>query len=415
MPVAFVRVVRVRRIAVVWVGQVLSATGDQLFGLAVLWVATQRLRGAAGLVAGLGLAVGLVCGLAGGALADRISRRMALVGCDVARALLVLLLPVSALLARSDAPPLGTILLVIVGVQALGTLFNPALQAALPGVAGDERTLYQTNALMESTWRLAPILGPALAGVLLLALPLAHFFTLDALSFGVSALSLTCVGRWLDKPASRAPALPAAPASERAGGPRFQRPGLAAAIRLAAGQPEYAWSVGTLALINLAWSAAFTVGAPLWAAGVAHGGLGTYGLLVGVYGAGNLVSLPLSTLAPRHRMRLMFAGKVLQGAAFVLLAASPGVPLALVACWLAALGGGWGDLTLVTLIQTAFPREHVGKMYGLRAALGSAGLMLGLVLAAPLYALASVPTGIALCGVVMLGAGGAGLARFRRA
>jgi hypothetical protein len=111
-------------------------------------------------------------------------------------------------------------------------------------------------------------------------------------------------------------------------------------------------------------------------------------------------------------MRLMFAGKVVQGLAFVGLALSPGVPFALAACGLAAVGGGWGDLTLITLIQTGFPVEHVGKIYGLRAALGSGGLMLGLVLAAPLYALLGVPGGIALCGVVMLVTGGAGLARF---
>jgi MFS family permease len=400
----FLRVLRVPHLAVLWSGQVFSALGDQLFLLAIMWTAVGRIGASVGLVTSAGFLAALLFGLVGGVLADRWNRRRTLILVDAARALAVAPLPV---LALTSSLHLWHLLLVIVVVETLGALFDPALQASLPLLAGDPQTLYAANGLMTTTYRLARMLGPGMAGLLLLILPLAHFFTLDALSFGASALALLALGQRLDpRPAERTIQV-VIPTSRRLSAD------LHMALRLACGHHPLLWAIGSLGVINLAWSAAFTVGAPLWTSRILHGDAGAYGLIVGAYGAGNVASLLLAGPSAKRPLRAMFLGKVVQGGGFLLLAMATALPLAVLGAVVAAIGGALGDLPLITMIQTEFPPEHIGKIYSLRATVGGAGLMFGLVVATPLFALCGVPLAIALSALLIAGIGLAGLVRFR--
>jgi len=81
---------------------------------------------------------------------------------------------------------------------------------------------------------------------------------------------------------------------------------------------------------------------------------------------------------------------------------------------IAAFGSPVGDLIILTMTQTDFPPERIGKMYSLRRLIAGSGLMLGSALAVPLFARLSISTGIAICALAIVLMGGISLARFWR-
>ncbi|MBX6342725.1 MAG: MFS transporter, partial [Thermomicrobiaceae bacterium] len=372
-----------------------------LYQIAVMWVAVQAVGSEAGLVAAAGAAASLACGLLGGVYADRWDRRRTMIAADLIRAAAVGALP---LLARAGRLDLAALVAVSIVVGALTSLFTPALQASLPTLAGDARTLQAVNGLMDATRRLARAIGPSLTGALLALMPLPDLFTLDAVSFVVSAAAIASLGRsfaWKPVERPRARGLAGIAADLRDAG------------RVVWRNRPLLWGFVAGAIVALAWSAAFTVGAPLLAGRVLGGGPGAYGLLVGAYGVGNVLSnLVVGSLAIRRRVAVMFAGRAVVGLGFVLLAAAPNLPLALAASALAAVGGPMGDIMQLLLIQTEVPDEQVGKVFSLEMTGESVGVALGLVLAGPLFGALSVPLAIGCCALVMVATGLAGLVRF---
>jgi len=181
-----------RHLAILWLSQVLSAMGDFFYLIAVMWIAVKVAGSGAGIVAAAEAGSMLLFGLLGGVYADRWNRRTTMIVVDVLRAIAVAILPI---LALTGTLQLWHLVIVAVVVGSLGALFDPALQASLPALSGNPQILQATNGLMDITRRLARALGPSLAGVLIIFLPLAHFFTLDAISFAVSALAVFSLGR----------------------------------------------------------------------------------------------------------------------------------------------------------------------------------------------------------------------------
>src|SRR6266568_1233727 len=135
----FLKALRLPHIALLWVGQVLSAIGDYFFTIAVMWLAVKTSGSEAGYVAAAeGVAV-MLFGMVGGVYADRWNRRNSMIVVDVIRAMVVLVLPV---LALNGLLQFWHLVVVAFVIGAVGSLFNPALQASLPALTrGDEGAL----------------------------------------------------------------------------------------------------------------------------------------------------------------------------------------------------------------------------------------------------------------------------------
>ncbi len=403
----FLKVLRLRHLALLWVSQVLSAMGDYFYQIAVMWIAVKMVGGAAGIVVVAETGSGLLFGLLGGVYADRWNRRTTMVTVDVLRAMAVATLPFVAL---AGTLPLWYLVIVAVIVGSLGALFDPALQASLPALTGDAQTLQATNGLMDITRRLARMLGPSLAGVLIAFIPLTHFFTLDAISFGISALTVFSLGRryaWKALCGEHGdevlPARGIAGILKEIGG----------AFRLVQRHTLLLWAIFANGLASVVWGVAFIVGVPLLAASALHGGVGAYGLIVGAYGVGNVASnLVVGSLRIRRRGLTIFLGKLILGLGFLLLANSMNLWMALFCAAFAAIGGPMGDIIATTMIQTDLPADQIGKVFSLFMLVGSAGLSLGLLLAAPLYALMDVRMVIDLSALLELIVAVAGLLHF---
>ncbi len=195
-----------------WAGQTISIFGSLVSRMALMWCAVTLLRATPFQLALLALCdrlPGFFLGLVAGVWADRVRRRPLLLGTDLARALLIALIPLSAL---GGWLSFGLLLVVATLTGALSTLFDVAYQAYVPTVA-DEETLVRANSKLTFTASLAEIGAFGLAGWLVQWLSAPGALWIDATSFLVSALSLTLIRRPENLP--RAAGYPAAGCRDR--------------------------------------------------------------------------------------------------------------------------------------------------------------------------------------------------------
>jgi MFS family permease len=186
-----------------WISQIVSQTGDWLNRMACI-VLIARLGGdstALGAFFGVELMLRVVppalLGPLAGPLADRWSRRLLMVGSDVARAVIVL-----AFLLVDEPGELGLLYTLIFLQMAASVFFDIARTAALPDTVPPE-DLFDAHALSAATWSVILGVGALLSGLLVAALGLQAAFVADAASYVLSALVL--VGLPLPRPKATTP------------------------------------------------------------------------------------------------------------------------------------------------------------------------------------------------------------------
>ena len=87
-------------------------------------------------------------------------------------------------------PSITLLILSSVGLAALRMAFTPALQSTIPVLVRDRDGRQAINGLFDATYRIARLVGPMVAALLHLFLPVIHFLTATALGFIVSGLTL---------------------------------------------------------------------------------------------------------------------------------------------------------------------------------------------------------------------------------
>ncbi|MEM7334525.1 MAG: MFS transporter [Chloroflexota bacterium] len=395
-------VLRLRHIRLLWIGQLLSAFGDLFFEIAIVWLSVQIIGSEAGFVLAAGSITRLAFGLIGGYFADIWDRQKTMIVIDLLRALSILSLPVAALLGEITLFHLAVISAID---GALSAIFEPALQSSLPQLTKNSQELQGGNALLDVTSRMARIFAPGVAGFIIGFIPIEQFFTIDALTFGISALALVAIGRnfkW--KVTSDEP---------RPFGWQTITADLRQALRLLRENTAVYYSLFSFLAANIVWAGAMTVGLALLADGRLDVGVQGYSFLITVYGVGSVLSnLVIGSMTIKNRPRFLFAGAIIYGLGLLLIGLSGSFPMALAGAFVAALGTPMSDLMIVIMIQEEFPENQVGKIYSLRLTISSVGYSLGLLLAAYLFELTAVSTGIFWFGVVMIGIGIWGVIRF---
>ena len=179
----------VRNYRLYFSGQVLSNAGTWMQRVAQDWLVLD-LSGtsavALGITTGLQFLPFLLFSLWGGTLADRIDRRRLLVWTQVAAGLLSAALGVLTLTGHA------TVSLVYVMAFLLGcaaAMDNPARQAFVHEIVGQE-TLPNAIALNSTSFNLARLVGPALAGLMIAAVGSGWVFLLNAASYVVVIATL---------------------------------------------------------------------------------------------------------------------------------------------------------------------------------------------------------------------------------
>ncbi len=191
-------------LALLWAGLATSAVGDQLFAVALAWVTVGVFGAAAGYLSALQAATVLAVALLAGRWADRRAHRPLMIAADLGRAAVLACVVVAWLLR--GAPPAWALVAAVLALAIGQALFRPALQATIPAVVRDFAALPAANALLDTTDRIARLLGPGLVSLLAALLPLVHFVTLDVSTFLASASTLVAIGRLRALPPAEAPA-----------------------------------------------------------------------------------------------------------------------------------------------------------------------------------------------------------------
>ncbi|HZQ82739.1 MAG TPA: MFS transporter [Gaiellaceae bacterium] len=173
-------------VAAEWV----SSVGSSMTVLALPWfvLVTTGSVTKLGLVLGIGSVPFVTLPFLAGSLIARIGARQTMVAADAARLPLVAVIPALHSLDALSFP----LLVVLVALASVCTAAHmPAQRLILAEVVGDEESLVaRVNAYLEGAEATAPIVGSALAGVLIAAFGAPHVLYVDAATFGVAATAV---------------------------------------------------------------------------------------------------------------------------------------------------------------------------------------------------------------------------------
>lgn len=188
--------VRNSNFVLLWAAYGISAFGDHLSELAMMRElqiehSTRQVQMQA-LLTFLFFVPFFAAGWLAGAIADRLPRRIVMIGADLARAAIVLALPVwveSQVRGRGETLQQSDLVTALLPVLALGlfaAFFSPARQALLPQLVRDDQ-LVQANSITSGLGTIAAMLSNMVGGVLASISPRLNFMT-DAGTFVASAL-----------------------------------------------------------------------------------------------------------------------------------------------------------------------------------------------------------------------------------
>ncbi len=279
-----------------------------------------------------------------GALADRMDRKLILVGSDFGRMVVIGLMPF--------VTQAWQIYALMFTLNSLTAFFTPTYQATIPLVTGQDE-YGQAISLSGATFELLGVLGPGIAGGVASLIGARSIFFVDAATFLISALLILTLPRSLNA---------ARDASESSSATTWHdvRDGTTrlwsdAPMRYALLLELVASVAGALVLVN-------TVG-------LVRGNLGLrdleYGLAMAAFGVGaTLAALAVGAFERRvPRTRFLLVGAFITTLAVIPANLAPFAPL--LALWLVVgAGQNWVNLPTQALIADRTLIDAQGRVYG---------------------------------------------------
>jgi predicted MFS family arabinose efflux permease len=348
-----------------WLGRAASAIGDALIPVALAFAVIEETGSPTDL--GLVLAAYTISRVAlilvGGVWADRLPRRLVMLGADLVRVFSQGLLGVLLIADAAEIWHLAVAGAVSGGAHAF---FGPASTAFVPATVSPAR-LQQANALVMMTWSGANVVGPAVSGLLVAAVGPGWVFVIDSASFAVSAVFLLAMSVREGAPEERKPFL-----REVAGG-----------VREIGDRSWLAVSLASFALANITIATYLVLG-PL-VAERALGGALDWGLAVAGGAVGGIVG---GAIAARYEPErpLVFGNLVMLLQPALLLALIPPLPVLGLA---AAAGLAFGAVSFFnalwqTVLQEEVPQRTLSRVSSLDAMVSFVFMPLGFTIAGPI-------------------------------
>ncbi|UJW29436.1 MFS transporter [Saccharothrix sp. AJ9571] len=372
-----------------WISSALSNLADGVFKVGLPLVAVGLTRSPA-LIAGLTLAVTLpwlLFALPAGALADRLDRRRAMIGANVARAVLL------AALALTVSLDIGSIWVLYVIAFAVGTtetIYDTCAQSILPQLVGREQLPRANGRLFAAELTANEFAGPPLAGFLVAAGAFAAFATPAGLWVAAIGALLLVRGSF------RLP-------RER---PATLRADIAEGLRFVLRDPVLRMIAVMVGVFNFADKAVFAV-LVLYAVGPGSAmGLSeqAFGFLLTAIAAGGLVGSLAAEWAERVLGRRWALG--LGYTASALMLGFPAVttnPFLIGAAFLlGGIGVMVGNVVLVSLRQQLAPARLLGRVNSVHRLLSWGTMPLGAAAGGLLAQWLGLPATFAVMGVLPL-------------
>ncbi|HYM66772.1 MAG TPA: MFS transporter [Patescibacteria group bacterium] len=381
-----------------WVASALSLLGDSFSYIAMAWLVLQ--------LTGSSLALGSVLVaqalpraplmLVGGAMADRLTPRLTMLGSMGLRVALVAPLAVTVL---TGTVRMWEVYVVAVVFGVVDAFFIPARSSILPKLVRDEH-LEPGNAVLTVTTQASYIVGPALAGVVVAAFGTGWAFAGDAACFAVGSIFVVLL------PRSAGGSAAAAGASSGK-----LRDEITAGLRYAWGDVGIRAAHLFIASVDFAANGALGVGLPVLAHSRFGAGSVGLGVLLGAWGIGATVGAAGAGFvrAPRRFGRLVVAVSAWIGTGVVIVGIVPSLVPAALTLGVAALATGAVNTYGVSWMQRRTDPAMQGRVMSL-VMLASVGLTPIAYALSGAIADASATLLFALCGGIMLATAGIGVA-----
>ena len=359
-----------RDFRLVWSAAAVSWLGDSLAFLGFMWLAYD-VGGAGGVIA-VRVADSIpsvIVGLLGGVVADRVERRRLMIGADLLRAAaLGIVLSTTLAGVRPTVLALAaTMFLIRIG----DSFFEPASGAMLPDVV-PQASLQRANSVFHATGEAITGLAMGGAGLLLIIVPLGQFFTIDAVSFLLSALLLSFV----------------ATRSRGAGGEQHPVHELLAGFRDFSSRPPLGIAMVMFGLGVTIGAGVFIPAAPVLVGQTLEAGPGSYGLILLGFGVGAIivaVVLARVEIVRRELWSILFW--VGYPACFLIFAVAPNLAVMVGAAALAGAAESGARILLVSAMQHQIGAATLGRAMSVfftvhRASHGVGLLTVGLLVTA---------------------------------
>jgi MFS family permease len=331
--------------------------------------------------------------MVGGVLADRFPRRSLLL---VTQSTAMVLACILALLAWSGKPPLWSLLLVAALASTVTSIDNPARQAFLSDLVGKEAVL-NAVALNAGVYNGAAVIGPSLAGLLLLRVGAASCFALNALSFLAVIIALVLI-----VPGKQPHVVPAY--AEGNAPPANATKRTSSILSFSALRHERTIiAVLAIAAVLSLLGRPYLLLLPAFAKTVQHVGPQGLGLMTAASGLGSLAgALLLASLKSSERLeRLLLICGVGFGFMLLLFALTPTLLLALLVLAGCGMGATMSMMVANTMLQTQAPPRMRGRVMSLYTLIAAGFTQAGVLIISGLSTLISLSGATAVAAIAV--------------
>ncbi len=351
------------------IGQGLSQIGNNFFSLALLWYVLLATRNQSDLaLVATGLTLPNLVGLMSGTVADRMNRWTLMIIADTTRFVIAGSLAVWGW--QSHVPLLGLVPLVLL-LQTVGTFFSPAEMAVFPSLVCPS-CLAQANSINQAVIMGAQIAGLGFGGFLMALFGAPTLMGLNAVSFGISVITIV----WIYRGRQTVP--PEAPHNS------FGQD-LRAGFHLIWTHSILKRLVSIAILANLSLAPLMSLDAA-WAYDVLHTGAFYYGLMGACMMGGIVIgNLGLTPLVRRWELQILVpSGLAVMGTSVVALSQVPIFGVTAGCLTLFGIAAGIVNAAVLTLVQKTTPMEMLGRVGGTLLALTTSALPVGMAVSAAL-------------------------------
>ncbi|MGZ6376880.1 MAG: MFS transporter, partial [Ktedonobacterales bacterium] len=326
--------------------------------------------------------------IAGGVL-DRLDRRGVMVAADIIRGGLVLAVPFVAERSTSGV-------FVLAFLTACATVFfDPGLMALLPDIVPD-KDLLRANSVLAASTHITEIVGYAAAGFIVFYLAMRTVFTVDAATFGVSAVTLLAMT--LHRAGSSRGATEVGDGAAKS--PNFWteiRDGVAYLLGHAGLRANTLLAVTAVAGVGAFYPLTFFLAAERF-----HG-TRSFGFMEAAMAIGYLGgSVVVGFLAKRVRKGFAITvGLMVMGVCYALPWVLHSLPLILVDFVVLGAANAAMLISIDTYVQTVVPEALRGRVWGARFTLTQGVYAVGVLVAGALATTVGLGPLFGLCGLIV--------------
>ncbi|SVC72432.1 uncharacterized protein METZ01_LOCUS325286, partial [marine metagenome] len=190
-------IVKNRNFIFLWWGHLISHAGDAVYMIALPWLMLE-LTGSnslTSLVTASAYLPSVLFGLIAGVIIDKYDRKRIMIISDIARALLVTVIPIAIIFNFITPLLIGCVTFLL---SSFATFFYPARDSLIPHITNPEE-LPSANSAITISGQMAHLFGPLFAGIGISIFGLTHLFTADAVSFLFSILFIGLITKSIDQ------------------------------------------------------------------------------------------------------------------------------------------------------------------------------------------------------------------------